>query len=139
MLPGRRWNVAVEELALESGAEVVREIASHERGAVRRIAAQAERLAVGIVQRRVESAGDNEPCVVCTLVVASASNAAHDAYGKAFGLSSYATYSYHVRAKRYSGAGASAPLSRATLDRYIPAAPRRRALVFTESVRAEIH
>jgi L-alanine-DL-glutamate epimerase-like enolase superfamily enzyme len=67
---------------------------------------------------------------LCTLVVASAFDAAiHDAYGKAFGVSSYDTYGprfmtrdlSHDLGPRFAGE---------YLDRYIPAAPQPRMPVF---------
>jgi L-alanine-DL-glutamate epimerase-like enolase superfamily enzyme len=67
---------------------------------------------------------------LCTLVVASAFDAAlHDAYGKAFGLSSYATYGpSYMRRDLSHDLGAA--FRGEFLDRYIPATPRRRTLVF---------
>jgi L-alanine-DL-glutamate epimerase-like enolase superfamily enzyme len=67
---------------------------------------------------------------LCTLVVASAFDAAiHDAYGKAFGVSCYETYSprfmtrdlSHDLGPRFAGE---------YLDRYVPSAPRARMPVF---------
>jgi L-alanine-DL-glutamate epimerase-like enolase superfamily enzyme len=67
---------------------------------------------------------------LCTLVVASAFDAAlHDAYGKAFGLSCYATYGAsfmrHDLARDLGQAFAGE-----YLDRYMPVPPRARTLVF---------
>jgi L-alanine-DL-glutamate epimerase-like enolase superfamily enzyme len=67
---------------------------------------------------------------LCTLVVASAFDAAiHDAYGKAFGVSSYETYG-----PRFMTRDLSADLGRdftsEYLDRYVPAAPRPSIPVF---------
>jgi L-alanine-DL-glutamate epimerase-like enolase superfamily enzyme len=67
---------------------------------------------------------------LCTLVVASAFDAAvHDAYGKAFGLSCYATYG-----PRFMRRDLSTDLGQAFageyLDRYIPERPRPRTPVF---------
>ena len=56
----RDRDVAIEVLALELRPEVVRQVARHERRAVGRVAAHAERLAVRVVNRRVERAGDDE-------------------------------------------------------------------------------
>jgi len=67
---------------------------------------------------------------LCTLVVASPFDAAlHDAYGKLFGLSSYATYGREFMSRdlaqdlgpRFKGE---------FLDRYVPATPRARTPVF---------
>jgi len=67
---------------------------------------------------------------LCTLVVTSAFDAAlHDAYGKAFGLSSYATYGpAFMRSDLSHDLGAA--FKGEFLDRYIPATPRQRTLVF---------
>jgi L-alanine-DL-glutamate epimerase-like enolase superfamily enzyme len=67
---------------------------------------------------------------LCTLVVASPFDAAlHDAYGKAFGLTSYETYG-----RRFMTRDLSHDLGPAFkgeyLDRYVPAAPRPRMPVF---------
>ena len=67
---------------------------------------------------------------LCTLVVASAFDAAiHDAFGKAFGVSSYETYG-----AKYMRHDLSRDLGREFageyLDRYVPAAPRPTTLVF---------
>jgi L-alanine-DL-glutamate epimerase-like enolase superfamily enzyme len=67
---------------------------------------------------------------LCTLVVASAFDAAiHDAYGKAFGVSSYETYG-----PRFMNRDLSHDLGPAFkgeyLDRYVPAAPRPAMPVF---------
>jgi len=67
---------------------------------------------------------------LCTLVVASAFDAAlHDAYGKAFGVSSYETYS-----ARFMGQDLSVDLGPEFkgeyLDRYVPSSPRPRMPVF---------
>lgn len=67
---------------------------------------------------------------LCTLVVASAFDAAiHDAYGKAFGLSTYATYN-----RTFMSRDLSADLGEAFtgeyLDRYVPVAPQPRMPVF---------
>ena len=67
---------------------------------------------------------------LCTLVVASAFDAAlHDAYGKAFGVSSYETYN-----ARFMGRDLSHDLGPEFkgeyLDRYVPSAPRDTTLVF---------
>ena len=62
---------------------------------------------------------------LCTLVVASAFDAAiHDAYGKAFGLSSYATYSKaHMRHDLSRDLGPQ--FAGEYLDRYVPVAAAR--------------
>jgi L-alanine-DL-glutamate epimerase-like enolase superfamily enzyme len=67
---------------------------------------------------------------LCTLVVASAFDAAiHDAYGKAFGLSSYATYSKaHMRHDLARDLGPR--FAGEYLDRYVPVAPRATTPVF---------
>ena len=67
---------------------------------------------------------------LCTLVVASAFDAAiHDAYGKAFGVSSYATYSReHMRTDLSRDLGA--PFAGEYLDRYVPVQPRAETPVF---------
>lgn len=68
--------------------------------------------------------------MLCTLVVASAFDAAiHDAYGKAFGLSSYATYSNaHMRHDLSRDLGPT--FAGEYLDRYVPIAPRATTPVF---------
>jgi L-alanine-DL-glutamate epimerase-like enolase superfamily enzyme len=68
--------------------------------------------------------------ILCTLVVASAFDAAiHDAYGKAFGLSSYATYSRAYM--RHDLARDLGPrFSGEYLDAYVPVQPRPRTPVF---------
>ncbi len=68
--------------------------------------------------------------VLCTLVVASAFDAAiHDGYGKAFGLSSYATYSReHMRHDLSRDLGPQ--FAGEYLDRYVPAQPRAVTPVF---------
>jgi L-alanine-DL-glutamate epimerase-like enolase superfamily enzyme len=75
---------------------------------------------------------------LCMLVVASAFDAAlHDAYGKAFGVSSYETYG-----PAFMRRDLSHDLGRAFagefLDRYVPSAPRARTPVF-HSVGASDH
>lgn len=67
---------------------------------------------------------------LCTLVVASAFDAAiHDAYGKAFGLSSYATYSRaHMRHDLSRDLGPA--FAGEYLDRYVPVQPRATTPVF---------
>jgi L-alanine-DL-glutamate epimerase-like enolase superfamily enzyme len=67
---------------------------------------------------------------LCTLVVASAFDAAiHDAYGKAFGLSSYATYSRaHMRHDLARDLGPR--FAGEYLDRYVPVTPRATTPVF---------
>jgi len=67
---------------------------------------------------------------LCTLVVASPFDAAiHDAYGKAFGVSSYATYSKaHVRHDLSRDLGPR--FAGEYLDRYVPVAPRAETPVF---------
>lgn len=67
---------------------------------------------------------------LCTLVVASAFDAAiHDAYGKAFGLSSYATYSArHMRHDLSRDLGPA--FAGHYLDRYVALAPRPVTPVF---------
>lgn len=67
---------------------------------------------------------------LATLVVASAFDAAiHDAYGKAFGLSSYATYSRaHMRHDLSRDLGPQ--FAGEYLDRYVPVAPRALTPVF---------
>jgi L-alanine-DL-glutamate epimerase-like enolase superfamily enzyme len=67
---------------------------------------------------------------LCTLVVASAFDAAiHDAYGKAFGVSSYETYSSAFMRQDLS-ADLGAEFAGEYLDRYVPARPAPRMLVF---------
>jgi L-alanine-DL-glutamate epimerase-like enolase superfamily enzyme len=67
---------------------------------------------------------------LCTLVVASAFDAAlHDAYGKAFGLSSYATYGPSFMRHDLSRDLGTA-FAGEYLDRYVPVPPRPRTLVF---------
>ena len=56
----RRRHVAVEVLAFERGAEIVRQIAAHESRAVRFVAAHPEGLAVGVVDGGVEGAGHDQ-------------------------------------------------------------------------------
>ncbi len=53
-------HVAVEIFAFERGAEIVRQIAAHERGAVRFVAAPPERLSVRVVESGVERAGHDQ-------------------------------------------------------------------------------
>lgn len=67
---------------------------------------------------------------LCTLVVASAFDAAlHDAYGKAFGTSSYATYSKaHMREDLSRDLGPR--FAGEYLDRYVPVEPRATTPVF---------
>jgi len=67
---------------------------------------------------------------LCTLVVASAFDAAiHDAYGKAMGVSSYDTYgSAFVRHDLSTDLGPE--FKNEYLDRYVPARPAPRMLVF---------
>ncbi|WP_396626462.1 enolase C-terminal domain-like protein [Luteitalea sp.] len=67
---------------------------------------------------------------LCTLVVASAFDAAiHDAYGKAFGLSSYATYSSrHMRHDLSRDLGPA--FAGQYLDRHVAVAPRAETPVF---------
>ena len=67
---------------------------------------------------------------LCTLVVASAFDAAvHDAYGKAFGLSSYQTYGRKF--VRHDLSKDLGPAFRGEyLDRYVPATPRARTPLF---------
>jgi L-alanine-DL-glutamate epimerase-like enolase superfamily enzyme len=61
---------------------------------------------------------------LCTLVVASAFDAAiHDAYGKAFGVSSYATYGRSFMKSDLS-ADLGPEFKGEYLDRYVPQAPR---------------
>ena len=67
---------------------------------------------------------------LCTLVVASAFDAAiHDAYGKAFGVSSYETYSSAFMSRDLS-ADLGAEFAGEYLDRYVPARPAPQMLVF---------
>jgi L-alanine-DL-glutamate epimerase-like enolase superfamily enzyme len=67
---------------------------------------------------------------LCTLVVASAFDAAiHDAYGKAFGVSSYETYGPHF-ARQDLSRDLGHRFKGEYLDRYVPAAPRARLPVF---------
>ncbi len=68
--------------------------------------------------------------VLCTLVVASAFDAAvHDAYGKVFGVSSYATYSReHMRHDLSRDLGPE--FAGEYLDRYVPVQPRAVTPVF---------
>src|SRR5438874_6966446 len=59
----RTWrggHVPIQELSLELGSEIDRKVAAHERGPVGLVATHAERLAVCVVNRRVERAGDDE-------------------------------------------------------------------------------
>jgi L-alanine-DL-glutamate epimerase-like enolase superfamily enzyme len=67
---------------------------------------------------------------LCTLVVASPFDAAiHDAYGKAFGVSSYATYSKaHMRQDLSRDLGPR--FAGEYLDRYVPVQPRATTPVF---------
>jgi L-alanine-DL-glutamate epimerase-like enolase superfamily enzyme len=85
------------------------------------------RAATGVAQAR----GLASPIPkLCTLVVASAFDAAiHDAYGKAFGLSSYAAYSQaHVRHDLSHDLGPQ--FAGEYMDRYMPTAPRVTTPVF---------
>ena len=67
---------------------------------------------------------------LCTLVVASAFDAAmHDAYGKAFGVSSYETYGPTFMRRDLSH-DLGAAFTGEYLDRYVPVTPRPRTLVF---------
>ena len=67
---------------------------------------------------------------LCTLVVASAFDAAiHDAYGKAFGVSSYDTYSAKFMTRDLSH-DLGSPFKGEYLDRYVPSAPRATTPVF---------
>jgi L-alanine-DL-glutamate epimerase-like enolase superfamily enzyme len=67
---------------------------------------------------------------LCTLVVASAFDAAiHDAYGKAFGVSCYQTYSRAFMSRDLSHDLGTA-FKGEYLDRYVPAAPRAHVPVF---------
>jgi L-alanine-DL-glutamate epimerase-like enolase superfamily enzyme len=67
---------------------------------------------------------------LCTLVVASAFDAAiHDAYGKAFGVSSYATYNRTYMSRDLS-ADLGDPFKGEFLDRYVPTRPRPTMPVF---------
>jgi L-alanine-DL-glutamate epimerase-like enolase superfamily enzyme len=67
---------------------------------------------------------------LCTLVVASAFDAAiHDAYGKAFGVSCYHTYSRDFMSRDLSH-DLGAAFKGEYLDRYVPAAPRAQVPVF---------
>ena len=67
---------------------------------------------------------------LCTLVVASAFDAAmHDAYGKAFGVSSYETYGPTFM-RRDLSRDLGAAFTGEYLDRYVPATPRPRTPVF---------
>ena len=67
---------------------------------------------------------------LCTLVVASAFDAAiHDAYGKAFDLSSYETYGPRFMSHDLSQ-DLGAEFKGEYLDRYVPAQPRPSTLVF---------
>ena len=67
---------------------------------------------------------------LCTLVVASAFDAAiHDAYGKAFGLSCYATYGPAFMRNDLSVDLGSA-FAGEYLDRYVPVSPQPRMAVF---------
>jgi L-alanine-DL-glutamate epimerase-like enolase superfamily enzyme len=61
---------------------------------------------------------------LCTLVVASAFDAAvHDAYGKAFGLSAYATYNRSFMSRDLS-ADLGPSFNGEYLDRYVPVSPQ---------------
>ena len=67
---------------------------------------------------------------LCTLVVASAFDAAiHDAYGKAFGVSSYATYGPSFMAHDLSQ-DLGPEFKGEYLDRYVPVAPRATTPLF---------
>jgi L-alanine-DL-glutamate epimerase-like enolase superfamily enzyme len=67
---------------------------------------------------------------LCTLVVASPFDAAiHDAYGKAFAVSSYETYSSRFMTRDLA-ADLGADFKGEYLDRYVPAAPRPTIPVF---------
>jgi L-alanine-DL-glutamate epimerase-like enolase superfamily enzyme len=67
---------------------------------------------------------------LCTLVVASAFDAAiHDAYGKAFGLSCYATYGPSFM-KNDLSVDLGPAFKGEYLDRYVPAPPQPRMAVF---------
>ena len=67
---------------------------------------------------------------LCTLVVASAFDAAiHDAYGKAFGLSSYDTYGREFMSRDLS-ADLGPSFTGEYIDRYVPARPSARMPVF---------
>jgi L-alanine-DL-glutamate epimerase-like enolase superfamily enzyme len=67
---------------------------------------------------------------LCTLVVASPFDAAlHDAYGKAFGVTSYETYGPRFMTRDLSHDLGPA-FKGEYLDRYVPAAPRSRMPVF---------
>jgi L-alanine-DL-glutamate epimerase-like enolase superfamily enzyme len=67
---------------------------------------------------------------LCTLVVASAFDAAiHDAYGKAFGASSYETYGPTFMTRDLS-ADLGPEFKGEYVDRYVPAAPRPTTPVF---------
>lgn len=67
---------------------------------------------------------------LCTLVVASPFDAAlHDAYGKSFGLSSYATYTRDFMTRDLS-ADLGDAFKGEFLDRYVPVAPQPRMPVF---------
>ena len=67
---------------------------------------------------------------LCTLVVASAFDAAlHDGYGKAFGVSSYATYSAKFMSRDLS-ADLGTEFTGEYLDRYLLPAPQPRMPVF---------
>ena len=67
---------------------------------------------------------------LCTLVVASAFDAAlHDAYGKAFGVSCYDTYSARFMSRDLS-ADLGPEFKGEYLDRYVPSAPQARMPVF---------
>ncbi len=56
----RGRDVPIEILPFERGAEIVRQVAGHERRTVGLVAAHPERLTVGIVDRGVERTGDDE-------------------------------------------------------------------------------
>ena len=67
---------------------------------------------------------------LCTLVVASAFDAAiHDAYGKAFGVSCYDTYSAKFMTRDLSH-DLGSQFKGEYLDRYVPSAPRTATPVF---------
>src|SRR5262245_56953794 len=59
-LAGRRWDISIEELSLERIAEIVRVVAPHEARPIRLVTADAEKLAVRVVDGSVECARDDE-------------------------------------------------------------------------------
>jgi L-alanine-DL-glutamate epimerase-like enolase superfamily enzyme len=68
---------------------------------------------------------------LCTLVVASPFDAAiHDAYGKAFGVSSYETYGREFMGRRDLSADLGPSFKGEYIDRYVPAKPAARMPVF---------